>query len=317
MEKWKALVTRGFPGEGKERLRREFEVDQIPGWRTPSRLELVERMRDVDVILSYSDRFDAQMMDQAPRLKLIACNWGRFAVDADAANARKIKVVSPPASYNWIINSTADIAIGLMITVGRRFRECHEMVLNNEFHHSETSNHFLLSEGLYGRTLGILGAGRIGRAVASRAVPFGLRLIYFDTAPNPEIEALGAKFVSKNTIFKESDYLSVHLSDLDENIHFVGEEQIALMRKTAIFINTSRGRLIDEAALVKALVEKRIAGAGLEVYEHEPDVPKELLGMKNVFLLPHAGGALFKERSDNFSFMVDECLKIKKRYEKK
>lgn len=305
----KAYLTRNFPGEGMERLREQFEVEGHYSWDAPEREELVRQLKDVEVLFTYNDAIDREVIEGAPKLQLIVDHWGGGMIDREAAKERGIAIGEVPESYGWIVDGVADLVWGMMIGVGRRFQECSQFIRDGKFSHSEQSNHLLLGEGLRGRTLAILGAGRIGCAVAKRTEGFRMNVIYFDLKDNEEMEALGAKRVSKEELFRQADYLTVHLSDIDENRHFIGEAELNRMKPSAILINTARGRMIDEKALVKALEQKTIAGAGLEVYEFEPKVSEELLHMPNVLLLPHMGGALMKERSYIFSCMVDACFK--------
>lgn len=304
----KVYLTRNFPGEGMERLKENFEVHGNFSWLAPDREELIRNLREADALFTYNDEIDEELLAEAPHLRLIVDHWGGGRIDAEAAERHGITIARVPESYGWIVNGVADLVWGLMICVGRRFEEGSRFIKDGKFTHSEQSNHLLLGQGLCGRTLGILGAGRIGRAVAARSGGFGMELIYYDIRPNPEMEKLGAKAVSKEELFRRADYLTVHLSDIDENRHFIGREELAMMKKNAVLINTARGRMIDERALVEALQNKMLGGAGLEVYEFEPKVSEELMNMDNVYLLPHCGGALLKERSYIFSCMVDACI---------
>jgi len=308
----KVFLTRSFPGEAMDKLKAEFEVDINQGWLPLPKEDLIARIKDVDILVTYNDPIDKEIIDAAPKLKLIVDHWGGWRIDKEYAKERNIKIVGMPDNYGWIIKGVADIVIGMMIAVGRRFMECGEFIREGRFTHSEQSNHLLLGEGLDGRTLGILGAGRIGRAVAKRAAAFDMNLIYYDIKKNEEIEKYGAVYTEKDTFFRVSDYITVHLSDLDENRHFIGEKEFDMMKESAYIINTARGRLIDEKAMVDALEKKKIAGAALEVYEFEPKVSEELLTMKNVLLLPHIGGALYKERASNFTRMVEACISFLK-----
>ncbi len=317
MSKWKAFVTRGFPGPSMERLKAEFDVDLNVGWLSPPREEYLERIKDADVLLVYGDTIDEELMDAAPNLKFVADNWGRKPAFPDAAARHGITFFQGmPNSYPWIVDGVADIIWGMIIASGRRFQEGGDFIRDGKWSHSEQSNHLLLGLGLTGRTVGILGAGRIGIAAAKRAPGFAVNLIYHDVKPSEAMEALGAQYVDKDTFFETADYITVNISDIDDNRHFIGRKQFRQMKKTAYLINTARGRMIDELAMVDALASGDIAGAALEVFEFEPNVTEALKHMRNVILLPHIGGALYQERSHNFDLMVDACIAFKRDYSK-
>lgn len=321
MSKWKAYVTRGFPGEAMNRLKEEFDVVQKTGWFAPTREEYLENMKDADVMLLYSDELDRELLEHAPKLKFVVDNWGsRNGVDADYCKEKGIVIYDGmPGSYGWIVKGVAEVAWGMIIACGRRFREADELVRYGSWTHSEQSNHELLGESMVGRKLGILGAGRIGTEVAKRSAGFEMELLYTDPHANETLDAMGARHVELETLMKESDFVVVCLSAFgnQENRHVIGEKEIALMKKSASIINVTRGWVIDEKALIRALQEKRIAGAGLEVFETEPNVDPALKALKNVMMVPHIGGALYKERAHNFDVMVDACIQFKKEYEAK
>lgn len=306
----KVYVTRSFPGEGMQRLKEHFEVVVHEGWNAVPREEFLRELQDTDILLTYNDVVDREMIENAPRLKAIIDHWGGHCVDRQAAGEAGIAVPELPDNYGWIVDGVADLVWGMMIAAGRRFREGGSFIRRGCWSHSEQSNHLLLGQGLSGRTVGILGAGTIGRAVARRAAGFGVNLIYYDIVRNAEIESMGAVYKDRESFFREADYLTVHLSDIDENVHFIGEKEFAMMKETAVLVNTARGRMIDEKAMVQALLLKQISAAALEVFESEPRVSQELLHMENVILIPHAGGALRREREAVFSRMADECLRL-------
>lgn len=304
----KVFITRKNCKEGIEELKKTFDVEVHDSWIPLPKEELKRRACGSDILITYyNDKIDEDFLSAVPGLKLIVSYGGIDGIDLEAAQKSAVTVISPESSYPWIVAGVAEITWGLMIAVGRRFQECSHFVRKGYFTHSEQGNHLLLGEGLAGRTVGILGAGTIGRAVALRGVGFGVNMIYHDVVPNAEIESLGAKWVDKDTLFREADYLTVHLSDIDENVHFIGREELALMKPSAILINTARGRMVDEDALTEALQNGRLAGAGFDVYEHEPQVPEIWNVMPNVVLLPHIGGSLKQERIEHFNKIVKIC----------
>lgn len=315
MKKWKAFVTRGFPGEeAMNRLKEEFDVVQKSGWFAPTREEYLQNLKDADVMLCYSDDIDEVLVEQAPNLKFVVDNWGIDGEKKKMFERHHVKVFEGmPNSYPWIVKGVAEIAWGLILATGRRFREGDELVRHGTWTHSEQSNHELLGEGLVGRKLGILGAGRIGMEVARRAAGFETEVLYTDVNDNAEMNAMGCKRVEKQTLFAESDFIVICVSAFGdkENYHIVGEPEFNLMKKTANLINVTRGWIIDEKAMIRALKAGKFAGAGLEVFEQEPDVDHELKKMYNVMMVPHAGGALYRERAKNFEIMVDACIAFK------
>lgn len=208
MKKWKAFVTRGFPGEeAMNRLKEEFDVVQKSGWFAPTREEYLQNLKDADVMLCYSDDIDEALVEQAPNLKFVVDNWGIDGEKKKMFERHHVKVFEGmPNSYPWIVKGVAEIAWGLILATGRRFREGDELVRHGTWTHSEQSNHELLGEGLVGRKLGILGAGRIGMEVARRAAGFETEVLYTDVNDNAEMNAMGCKRVEKQTLFAESDF---------------------------------------------------------------------------------------------------------------
>ncbi len=309
----KVFVSRGYPAEAVQALRREFDVDIHDDWMPLPKEEFKQRLSDAEILVTYfGDELDSDVLDTASSLKLIVCFYGMGRhIDMEAAARRKIQVISPPPSYGWIMTGVAELTWGLIIAVGRRFVEARKFIASGQFTHSEQGNHLLLGEGLAGRRVGILGAGRIGREVARMAAGFSVDLVYYDIAPNEEIEGYGAKFVDMDTLLKTSDYVTVHIPNTEENAHLIGKAEFQKMKKTAYIINTARGRIVDEKAMIHALQTREIAGAGLEVFENEPFVPQELVEMDNVMLVPHVGGSLRKERIEQFKRVVDICVSFR------
>ena len=310
----KVYISRGYPIEAVAELKKDFDVEMHDSWVALPKEELIKKTADADILITFTGvEIDDEVLDASPKLKLIISfyNMSRNPEAQRAAEERCIKVEALPPSYGWIVTGVAELTWGLIIAVGRRFVEGRKFITAGKFTHSEQANHLLLGEGLSGRRLGIIGAGRIGREVARRAAGFDMDLVYYDPAPNDEIESYGAKLVDKATLIETSDYITIHIPNTDDNRHFIGEAEFKRMKNTAIIINTARGRIIDEQAMIKALQQKQIAGAGLEVYEHEPDVPVEFWEMDNVMLSPHVGGSLRKERAEHFMRAVDICRKFK------
>jgi glyoxylate reductase len=252
--------------------------------------ELAEAIREADGVVSFlSDAIDGSLLEAAPRLKVIA-NFavGYDNIDVQAATERGVWVTNTP---DVLTEATADLTWALLLAAARRLAEGERLVRQGEFHGWSPS--MLLGLELSGATLGIFGFGRIGRAVARRARGFGMRVLY--TSPRraePEVEAaLWCRRVPKESLIEEADVLSIHAPLNEHTHHAFGTSELLRMKDHALLINTSRGALVDESALVTALERGEIGGAGLDVYEHEPAVHPGLVDRRDVVLLPHLGSA--------------------------
>jgi glyoxylate reductase len=269
--------------------------------------ELRAGLAEADVLFCLlHDRVDAQALAAAPRLRLIASMAITPAnVDVAAATARGIPVtVIPPL----VTEATADVAFALILAVARRVVEADGVLRSGVFPGSQSA--YLVGGAVHGSVLGIVGLGAIGAAVARRARGFGMRVVYTKRRRLSEAEErdLGAAFVPLDRLLAEADFVSIHASQSPETHHMIGERQLRAMKRTAYLINTARGPLVDEAALVRALREKWIAGAGLDVYEHEPRVSPGLLECRNVVLTPHIGSAERGTRERIAGVVVDNIL---------
>jgi glyoxylate reductase len=208
----------------------------------------------------------------------------------EAANARGIAVTVVPILQT---ETTADLCFGLMIAVARRVREGDRLVRAGRFPGAQSS--YLLGQAVHGKTVGLIGGGGlIGKAVARRAHGFGMRVLYWAPRRKPESEErdAGLSYVPLDDLLRDSDFVSVHTPLNKETRHQIGARELKLMKKTAYLINTARGPIVDEAALVRALQRRQIAGAGLDVFEHEPKVATALRKLPNVVLTPHLGSAV-------------------------
>lgn len=228
-------------------------------------------------------------------------------IDMAEATRRRIPVTNIPAI---VTDATADIAFGLLLAVARRIVEGDKMFRQGIYPGSQ-SNH-LAGAAVTGKTLGLIGGGRIGQALARRAQGFGMRVLYADPQrlPPEREQAIGMTHAPFDDVLREADFVSLHPQLTPQTCHLIGARELGLMKPTAFIINTSRGPVIDEAALTRALVERRIAGAGLDVYEHEPKVTPELVGMANVVLTPHLGSAVFELREGMAHVVVDNAMAI-------
>ena len=296
-EKIKIYVTRRIPDAGLELLRKnhpQFEMN--PEDRILTRSELLEKVRGLDGLLSLlTDKIDGEVMDAAgPRLKVIANHAVGFDnVDLPAATQRGILVTNTPGV---LTDATADHAWALLFAAARRIPESEKFLRAGKF--TGWGPLMFLGGDITGRTLGIIGAGRIGHSVAMKSKGFGMRVLYTDEVANPALEQeIGAQKVSLEELLRESDFVSVHVPLLPSTRHFINQETLRLMKKTAYLVNTSRGPVIDEAALAEALRDGVIAGAGLDVFENEPAVHPELLKLDNLVLTPHTASATVATRN--------------------
>jgi gluconate 2-dehydrogenase len=284
------LITRTLDATLVDELRRHFEVDDSQKRDGPhSAEELRLRLADKDGVLLFADRIDAATLDAAPRLKAV-CNItvGYNNVDVEACTARGILVTNAPGVLD---DTTADMTWALLLAAARRIAESDRWLRAGNWKGMKFSDRFGLD--VHHATLGILGMGRIGRAVARRAAGFDMRVIYHNrTRLDPALEqATGARFVGIDELLAEADFLSLHLPYTEASRNIIGEAELARMKPTAILVNASRGGLVDEDALIDALREGRIAGAGLDVFDGEPKVNSGFLGLDNVVLAPHMGSA--------------------------
>ena len=287
---WNVYVTRLIPQAGIEILKASgAEVEVNSHDRPLTRKELLAAVRGRDGILCLlHDKIDKEVFDAAGPARGFA-NYavGYNNIDVAEATRRKIAITNTPGV---LTEATADLAFALLLATARRICEGDRVMRSGvwdgwgpmQFHGVDVT----------GQVLGICGAGRIGAAMAQRGRGFDMKILYLNRSPKPEFEQkFGARRVDKPTLLRESDFISVHLPLSAETHHFFGEAEFRAMKKTAIFINSSRGPLHDELALVQALKEGWIAGAGLDVYENEPAMAPGMVQCENAVLVPHIGSA--------------------------
>ncbi|KRN18751.1 2-hydroxyacid dehydrogenase family protein [Lacticaseibacillus camelliae] len=272
-----------------------FTVDQYLGTGLISEQALAAGTHDADfLIATLSTQVTKAVIDQAQRLKLIANYGAGFNnIDVAAASARHIPVTNTPAVSTTAV---AEVTLGLMLALSHRIVEGDQLMRGAGFDGWQPL--FFLGHELAGKTLGIVGAGHIGQAVAKRAATFGMNILYTQRhqLPAAREQALGATFVPFDELVSQSDIITLHAPQTAENFHQFNAETFKAMKNTALLINAARGPIIDEATLADALAAGEIAGAALDVYEHEPQVEPRLKTMKNVILTPHIGNATVEAR---------------------
>jgi glyoxylate reductase len=303
------FVTQPVAKSAIARLRQVASVKVNPdASRIISRGALITAVRRCDILFCLlHDRIDGGVIAANPRLRLIAAqSITPSNIDVEAATARRIPItiVSPVTT-----EATADLAFALILAVARRIVEGDRLVRASRFPGAQSS--YLLGSFVWSKTIGLVGgAGLIGKAVARRAHGFAMRILYWAPRRKPESEEreAGLNYVPLDQLLRESDFVSIHSPLNNETRHQIGAGELKLMKKTAFLINTARGAIVDEAALIRALAKREIAGAGLDVFEDEPKVDKALRTMPNVVLTPHLGSATVEVREVMANIVVDNIL---------
>ncbi|NLC43232.1 MAG: hypothetical protein GX783_03000 [Clostridiales bacterium] len=286
MNREKILVTFPLPVEGLQDLEEQFDVIRYKKGSMP-KSDLLSSICDCSGIIAAAVNIDEEVMDAAAKLRIISVYGSGFDnIDIKAATERGILVTNIP---DVVTDSTAELTMGLMLDVMRRISETDRLLRRGDSSSWGMLNN--LGRVLYGKELGIVGMGRIGRAVAKRASAFGMRISYYNRKRlDPIIEMeLDVAYKRLDDLLKAADVLSIHTPLTNETKHLIGERELSIMKPGAYLINTARGAVIDEKALVNRLAEGKLAGAGLDVYEGEPHISPGLLKMDNVVLTPHIG----------------------------
>jgi glyoxylate reductase len=296
--KRRVFITQPVHPGAIERLRGVADVRWNPDpLHILTKDELVAAVRDCDVLYCLlHDKVDADVIGAGSRLIGIASTTVTPAdIDIAAATARRIPVTVVPAAV--MDDATADLAWALMFAVARRVAECDRLMRSGIFPGSQSC--YMEGAAISGATLGLIGMGGVGRAAATRAAGFSMRVLYFDPRrlDTGQEQALGLTWVPLDLLLAECDFVSLHARLTPQTRHMMGEAQFARMKPTAFFVNTARGPLVDEEALVRALEAKHIAGAGLDVFEHEPRPHPLLLAMPNVVVTPHVGSGVTAVRA--------------------
>jgi len=292
----KIFVTRKIPKPGLELLRKHHEIEINPHNRVLTKTEIINGLKDKDGLLCLlTDPIDKEVIESEPKLKMIAS----YAVGYDNIDIKTATNLGIPVSNTpgVLTDATAEMAWALLFSVSRRIVEGDNFTRKGKFNGWDPM--LLHGQDISGRTLGIIGAGRIGTAMALRSKGFNMDVLYVGTKKNKSLEKeLNAKKVELDFLLKKSDFITLHIPLNNHTYHLIDEKKLKIMKKTAVLINTSRGPVIDEKALIKSLKNNWIFGAGLDVYENEPKIPKELIELENVILQPHSASATTSSRTN-------------------
>lgn len=291
----KILITRKILPEALDYLKKHTEYQVGAFNRNLTKREIIEKIKDKEGLLSLLvDKIDKEVIDSAPSLKIIAnCAVGYNNIDFTYAKKKGISVTNTPGV---LTKTTADLTWALILAVARRIPQAEKFVREKKFRGWELD--LFLGKEITAKRLGIIGMGRIGKAVALRAQAFKMEIVYYDPHRlNPEEEKkYGASFLPLDKLLSSSDIITIHTPLDSQTHHLISWPEIRSMKKDAILINAARGPIVDEKALADALEKKQIWGAGLDVYEKEPDIEKKLLSLENAVLLPHIGSATYETR---------------------
>ena len=306
----KVYVTRKIPEVGIKLLKKFCDVnyrDEVP---PPSREELLDAVDDVDAIYcTLNERIDKEVMDKAGKLKVVGTmSVGVDHIDVGYATSKGIYVVHTPGV---LTETVADHTWALLLATARRVVEADKTIRDGKWEIPWAPT-MMLGYDVYGKTLGVIGVGRIGSAVARRAKGFNMRVLYYDIVRRRDLEEeLGIEYVELDKLLRESDFVTLHVPLTPETKGLIKERELRLMKKTAILVNTSRGAVVDQRALTRALQEGWIAGAGLDVFEKEPiPVDDPLLKLENVVLTPHIGSASHDTRNKMAEYVADGIIKV-------
>lgn len=284
------MITRRIFDETISLVKEYFDVEDNQGDAPLPPQALIRRLQDkMGAIVLLTDRIDEEVLSHCPELKIISnVAVGYNNIDVEACTRRRVMVTNTPGVLD---DTTADFTWALLLATARRVVEADQYLRSSQWRGWKLME--FLGYDVHHKVLGICGLGRIGRGVARRAKGFEMEILYVDVvrAALPVEKELGVRFVDKKTLLAESDFVALHVPLVPQTTHYISVKELALMKPTAILINASRGQVVDEKALVQALQERKIAGAGLDVYEKEPEVEPHLIKMENVVLAPHIASA--------------------------
>jgi lactate dehydrogenase-like 2-hydroxyacid dehydrogenase len=306
MPRPQVLITKRISPEAVEFLKQRVDVDYVDSDDGLSAEELTERARGKQgIVCQLTDRFDEAQFAKLEGVRVLAnVAVGYDNIDVAAATRRDILVTNTP---DVLTDTTADLAFALLTAAARRIVEGHQFVHSGAWRRWTID--LLAGYDIHHKTLGIFGMGRIGQAVARRGRGFSMRVIYHDAQRASETveRDLALEYVSKERLLYEADFVTLHVPLLESTRHYIGEAELRQMKRTAVLVNTSRGPVVDEHALAEALEQKTIAAAGLDVFEHEPEVDPLLLKLTNVVLAPHIGSASVETRQKMSMLAAENC----------
>jgi len=309
MPKLRVFITRKIPESGIKLLQKSCHIKIYQKDQVMPKKELIKEVKQCDALLCLlTDKIDKEIIDANPKLKIIS-NYaiGFNNIDVAYATKKRIPVTNTPGRA--IVDAVAEHTFALIFAVTKRIVEADRFMRAGKYKTWEPL--LLLGMELVGKTIGIVGLGRIGSGVAQRAKAMGMKVVYYDVKRNVDFEGeFNAQYLSLNDLLKSADVVSVHVPLLPTTTHLIGKKKLSLMKKTAYLINTSRGPVIDEKALVQALKQKKIAGAGLDVYEFEPKLTTGLTKLQNVVLTPHIASATIEARSEMSKDAAENILAV-------
>jgi glyoxylate reductase len=304
----KIFLSRIIPSVGMELLKEsEFDIDILNDEKPLSSQNLKKRIKDIHgLICLLDDKIDSDIIKAAPHLEVISnMAVGYNNIDTEYAKSKGIAVCNTPGILS---QSTAELAWALLFAIARRIPESDSYMREGNF--TGWKPLLMLGGDISGQTLGVIGTGQIGTAFALMSKGFNMRVLYNGKSNTTLNKELHAENVSLETLIRESDFISLHIPMRKENYHLIAKKEFDMMKPSAYLINTARGPVVDEKALIEALENKRIAGAALDVYENEPELSPGLSKLKNVVLAPHIGSATIPVRDRLAIMAVENCLDI-------
>jgi len=303
----RVLVTREIPDEAVKRLKEHVVVEGNQKDLPVSPTRLLQKLKGKDGVVTLStDIVNDAVLAKNPQLKIVSnVAVGYNNLDVAAATKRGVMMTNTPGVLD---DTTADLTWGLILAAARGLANADRAVRSGKWKRWRMME--FLGQDIYGKTIGICGFGRIGRRVARRAMGFDMKVLYASRTRLQESveQEFRASYVDKRTLLREADIVTLHLPLFPETRHYIGAAELALMKKTAILVNASRGPVVDEKALVKALKSRRIAAAGLDVYENEPALAPGLAALPNTVLTPHIGSGSFETRLRMANMAVTNCI---------